>query len=69
MPDSPRKQQAIFTHLAPKVLGFSVQPQEKTKSTEKEEGTLVKKYYVDEVISRVMPGEADTMAIWVDGKK
>ena len=69
MPDSPRKQQAIFTHLAPKVLGFSVQPQEKTKPTEKEVETLVKKYYVDDVISRVMPGKTDTMAIWVDGKK
>ena len=44
MPDSPRKQQAIFTHLAPKVLGFSVQPQEKTKPTEKEVETLVKTY-------------------------
>ena len=77
MPDSPRKQQAIFTHLAPKVLGFSVQPQEKTKPTEKEVETLGKRsgdscqniYYVDDVISRVMPGKADTMAIWVDGKK
>ena len=68
MQDSPRKQRAIFTHLAPKVLGFSVQPQEKTKPTEKEVETLVKKYYVDDVISRVMPGKADTMAIWVDGK-
>ena len=63
MPDSTRKQQAIFTHLGPKVLGFSVQLQEKVKTYRKRSGDSCQKYYVDDGISRVMPGKADTIAI------
>lgn len=68
LPSSPSKQRRVVQELSKKVLGES--SREAPVRTDSEIESFVKSFYQRDSVSRVMPGKADTVAIWdKDGKK